>query len=582
MLNLLKARWVFYGLEAPIVSWAVAIGLVLFMVGYWARMYFWVFLPIGKEIKQCRQYLADLKKRVQLSNLGLEAQTCDEIRQIFDQHEILKPYWQGFSKRLIRRSADRSDYFWTLDNVGEAFSESALIGSRLNLSFCQALPSIITGIGLLFTFIAILIALLDVRLNNTRVEGIDLLIQGLSGKFISSIAALFLATLHLLFEKSAFHWLRNNYQQLVVSLDDLFPRLTLAHLFVDVRAHVAEQTNAFRAFNSNIGPALKASIAEGMGPTLERMVTSIEDLNRLLRLNEEQKRESITNSIEKLLVDLSDSLNRTISGMSESFSNKLVGSAQTQFSEVLTTLSSTAELLNGMNSQFGSLTLKLEDMMERMSQRLESNAEVTAGTAKEVLKQAGDWSDRSAAQIEQMLDTHQQQAARVEDLRLTFTTALAGFSKAIEKHSVMISGLGEIAGQVTATVGAINQSMLGIQSAQEALEQVATETRIQAEHLAKANGHQEAIWSNIESNLNSYNQTFVQVEEAAQALLSQINEQLNNYTRATQNGFQSLVEIADNHFSNATKRLGASVDELDEVLTDLADTLGETRHNGTR
>src|SRR5262249_40249798 len=161
--------------------------------------------------------------------------------------------------------------------------------------------------------------------------------------------------------------------QLVISLDDLFPRLTLAHLFLDVRAHVAEQTNAFRAYNSNLAPALKASISEGLGPTLERMAASIEDLNRLLRLNEEQKRESITDSIEKLLVDLSNSLTKSISGMSESFSNNLIGSAQTQFSEVLTTLVNTAELLSGMNNQFGSLTLKLEDMMERMSQRLESN-----------------------------------------------------------------------------------------------------------------------------------------------------------------------------------------------------------------
>jgi hypothetical protein len=582
MLNLLKARWVFYGLEAPIVSWAVAIGLVLFMIGYWCRMYLLVFLPIGEQIKQCRQKLVDLKNRVQLSNLGLEGQTFDEIKHIFDQHEILKPYWQGFSKRLVRRSVERSDYFWTLDSAGETFSEQALIGNRLNLSFCQSLPSIITGIGLLFTFIAILIALLDVRLNNTRVEGIDLLIQGLSGKFISSIAALFLATLHILFEKSAFHRLRNNCQQLVISLDDLFPRLTLAHLFVDVRAHVAEQTNAFRAFNNNLAPALKASISEGLGPTLERMAASLEDLNQLLRLNEEQKRESITDSIEKLLANLSDSLTKSISGMSESFSNNLIGSAQTQFSEVLTTLANTAELFSGMNNQFGSLTLKLEDMMERMSQRLESNADVTAGTAKEILKQASDWSDRSAAQVEQMLNTHQGQFARVEELRIAFTSALAGFSKAIDKHSVMIGGLGEIAGQVTATVGAINQSMLGIQSAQEAFEQVAAETRIQAEHLAKANGHQEVIWSNIESNLTNYSQTFVQVEQAAQTLFSQINEQLNNYTRATQNSYQSLVEVADNHFSNATKRLGASVDELDEVLTDLADTISETRHNGTR
>ncbi len=511
---------------------------------------------------------------------GLEARSYDEVRSIFEQNEILKSCWQGFGKHLIRRSREGSDFFWSGESAAESFGESAIIGPRLNLTLCQALPGIITGIGLLFTFVAILIALLDVRLVNNRVQGIELLIQGLSGKFVSSIAALFLATIHLFIEKSAFHRLRNNCQQLVKTLDGLFPRLTLAHLFAEVRAQVAEQTNAIRSFNSNLAPALKASITEGVGPTLGRMVESIEGLNQLLRQNEAQKQESITGSIEKLLKDLSVSLTVSIERMSDSFN--LVGSAQTQFSEMRSSLSSTAELLNGMNNQFEGLTSKLENMMAQMSQRLESNAEVTTGAAKEILKQAGDWSDRSATQIEEMLKQHQQQVASVEKLRDAFTSALNNFTLAIERHSGMIRGLGETADRITKTVAAANQTMLGTQAAQKALEQVATQTRIQAEHLAKANERQEEIWRTLQSNLTRYTEAFSLVEKTAKALLSEINDHLNNYTRTTHNGFQQLVEMADNHFSNATNRLGASVEELDEVLNDLADTLAKTRYNGTR
>lgn len=583
MLNLLKAKWVFLGLEAPILSWIIVITLVLFTAGYWLKMYLGVFRPISKRIGLAKQKLAHMQKPNEVSNRsGLEAQSYDEVRSIFEQNEILKSCWQGFSKHLIRRSREGSDFFWSVESAGESFSESALIGARLNLTLCQALPGIITGIGLLFTFIAILIALLDVRLVNNRVQGIELLIQGLSGKFVSSIAALFLATIHLFIEKSAFHRLRNNCQQLVKTLDGLFPRLTLAHLFADVRAQVAEQTNTIRSFNSNLAPALKASITEGMGPTLKRMVESIESLNQLLRQNEAQKQESITGSIEKLLKDLSDSLTGSITRMSDSFSTNLVGSAQTQFSEMRDSLSSTAALLNGMNNQFEGLTLKLEDMMAQMSQRLESNAQVTTSAANEILTRANTWSDQSASQFEQMLKSHHQQVARVEELRDAFTSALDGFTQAIGRHAGMIRGLGDTADRITETVAAVNQTMLGTQAAQRALELVAEQTRIQAEHLAKANERQGEIWRTLQSNLTKYTETFSQVENTAKALLSEISDHLNNYTQATHNGFQQLVEMADNHFNNATNSLGASVNELDEVLNDLADTLGKTRFNGQR
>src|SRR5262245_34596056 len=352
MLNQLKAKWVYFGLEAPIISWLIVIVLVVSMLGYWLYMYFRVFRPISRQIGSALRSLSIVAEPEEVAhNIGLEARRFDEIGQIFEQNTILKRSWQSFCKRLIRRPGERDDFFWSSESADETFKESTLIGSRLNITWCQSLPGFITGVGLLFTFVAILIALLDVRLVNNRVQGIELLIQGLSGKFVSSIAALFLATIHLFIEKSAFHRLRNNCQQLVKTLDGLFPRLTLAHLFAEVRAQVAEQTNVIRSFNSNLAPALKASITEGVGPTLERMVQSIEGLNQLLRQNEAQKQESITGSIEKLLKDLSVSLTVSIERMSDSFSNNLVGSAQTQFSEMRSSLSSTAELLNGMNNQ---------------------------------------------------------------------------------------------------------------------------------------------------------------------------------------------------------------------------------------
>jgi hypothetical protein len=58
-------------------------------------------------------------------------------------------------------------------------------------SLAEALPGWLTAIGLLTTFLAILLGLQGVKvLTNLEVRGIGGLVNGLSGKFFSSIVAL--------------------------------------------------------------------------------------------------------------------------------------------------------------------------------------------------------------------------------------------------------------------------------------------------------------------------------------------------------------------------------------------------------
>lgn len=612
MLNFLKAKWTFIGLEAPIISWLIVVILLVGAIVYWARLVR-IFLSLKAALAQINQAVAQTRARYPEERKGLPAQAYDEVNQHFEQAGILKSCWQRFNHYLISRLDERNnqDYFWASESATDAFSESAIIGSRINLSFCQSLPGIITGIGLLFTFIAILIALLDVRLVNNRVQGIELLIQGLSGKFISSIAALFLATIHLFIEKIAFNKLHQQCAQLAGTLDNLFPRLTNAKLLEELRAQVAEQTNALRSFNSSLAPALKASITEGVGPMLNQMAHSIEGLNELLRQSEAQKQDSITGSIEKLLEDLKLSLTTSIDQMSHSFSETLSSNAKTEFSQVIESLSSTASLLDGMNAQFAntqkgmgelielakmstaeqfregrlqveSLTSKLDEMLAQMTQQFESNAATTAGAAQEIMAQANSWSTQNGAQIERMMTAYKQQSVSVEELRQAFSASLGNFTEAIGKHGAVINDMRQITNQFSAIATSIKEAAIETHAAQRSLQQVAAHTETQAEHLAEANKRQEEMWRNLQTDLVKYKDTFGQVGKAAGELLNQINGHLKNYTDTTHSSFQQLVNLADNHFSNATSKLGASVEELDEVLGDLADTLARIPQNGKR
>src|SRR5437667_435030 len=139
--------------------------------------------------------------------------------------------------------------------------------------------------------------------NNSKAEGSaamkggDVLITGLSCKFVSSIVALLLATVFIFCEKWLFHALDKARLQLTNALDRLFPRLTPVHILSEVQRDIGEQTLAFRHFNADLSGKLKQSFSESMGPTIQHMVETIDELNRLLRAAEAQKQESITGSL---------------------------------------------------------------------------------------------------------------------------------------------------------------------------------------------------------------------------------------------------------------------------------------------
>jgi hypothetical protein len=641
MIELLKTKWILFGLEAPVISWAVAFTLLM-LTGYWLLRLFLRCRTASRKCQVVAKKLTEIRRRHEGANsrTGLSAAAYDEASLSFEKETSLKSCWRKFDGQLIRRSDGQADYFWSVESAAQSFNEDAIIGAKVNRSFYAALPGIITGVGLLFTFIAILIALLDVRLVNNRVQGIELLIQGLSGKFVSSIVALLCATIFILCEKVLSHRVSKSRLQLVEAIDSLFPRLTLPRLMMAIHNNVSQQTNAIRSFNTDLAPILHQSINASMGPALERMVASIEGLNEHLRqsaaqsqgslstaigqmiasldnLNQHlaqtqaQKQTSIAEETKRTLEELSGSLKDSIGQMSAAFSDALSGGARDEFSLVIQALSNTRGLLDDTNRQFtnaqnaiatlidlaksstseqikegqiqmAAMTAKIEKLMEQMGQKLEASAATTTDAAQNVITRAEAWSAQSAGQLASLLNSHQQQAMTVSELRGALETTLKGFNEAISKQTDALNGLRPVTSQVAATVSAIGEAVQKMQHTQQSLQQVAAQAEAQVKELGSANQHQEQVRQYIQSSMVQYEKLFQNVEDSAAALLGEINQQLKDLMAVSNQGFQQLVNQADNHFSTATQRLAAMVEELNDPLDTLSEQLSklQVQNNG--
>lgn len=114
-------------------------------------------------------------------------------------------------------------------SANEFFSFEVLCAGQLNVRFYRQLPTFLTGIGLLFTFIAILIGLSKLHANGPHIEGIQGLINGLSGKFVTSIVGLACANIFTLLENSIWQHLESQHRTCLSLLDELFPQKAAGH-----------------------------------------------------------------------------------------------------------------------------------------------------------------------------------------------------------------------------------------------------------------------------------------------------------------------------------------------------------------
>jgi hypothetical protein len=169
------------------------------------------------------------KKRVHPNETSEARRDLDDLQALdrtFRTAPALVKEWLSYRKTFAVEQS-----VWFLEptvhgqrSATEFFSFEVLCAGQLNVRFYRQLPSFLTGIGLLFTFIAILIGLSKLHANGPQIEGIQGLINGLSGKFVTSIVGLACANVLTLLENSMWHSLESQHRRCLSLLDELFPQ----------------------------------------------------------------------------------------------------------------------------------------------------------------------------------------------------------------------------------------------------------------------------------------------------------------------------------------------------------------------
>jgi hypothetical protein len=183
--------------------------------------------------------------------------------------------WVQFRKTLLIEHVPwfREPRIYSTRRADEFFTQEAVLGGQLDLGFYNQIPSLITGMGLLLTFVAICLGLSRLHADGQTITGIQGLINGLAGKFITSIVGLVCANLFVLVEKPIVRRLDALHRECLALLDESFPRRTVEDLLDALGSRGKEQASTASGENGE-------KRGEEPHPSLDQLKTPIEVLTR--------------------------------------------------------------------------------------------------------------------------------------------------------------------------------------------------------------------------------------------------------------------------------------------------------------
>jgi len=353
----------------------VAIGLILILWATWRTFQVWI--RTGK-------YLRLAKK---LGSNGVLAQTRSEWSQRkgyklasdFNDMLVEVPRLGEPLEKDLKRCGPASEVFNT-SNMGQG-----IVGSRL----LMATPAILTGLGVLGTFVGLAMGIGGLDLGSENIEDLDKsispLIKGSSTAFVTSVWGVTCSILFTLVEKILEWFAVLRIRSVQTAFDALAPRYTPEESMIALHRSSSQQEEILKGLAVAIGEQMQKAInriGEGITEAVkEALGGQAQDLGKMS-----------ADLISKALTDELVNLQQAVSGMSDGFKTEF-GAASEKLSS---TIAGFDTLLNGVDSTVKSSQTAMTQAVERLT----AHEEVVKG-----LQEGAENLQKAATELSSMRET---------------------------------------------------------------------------------------------------------------------------------------------------------------------------------
>lgn len=485
-------------------------------------------------------------------------------------------------------------------------------------------PSLLTGLGILGTFLGLSLGLTNVDLASNNLEtlkqGLRTLLSGANTAFITSVWGIGLSIALTGLQKWYSSQIAGEMDKICSMLDGLFARRPAEVWLSEVYREAREQTAELKKFNDelawNIAAALDEKLAVRLTPALENLLAAIEKLTEtgsaeiarvisrdagteVARLGEIlQQASSVLSNVLSASSELQRSVSETVSrqlALTASRVEESLGSSAARFGELASQVvravdqmrQAVAEQISWQKQQFEELlgrvqeTTKsyLEDFLAKVGQALGNVSEQSSSVVAEMGGKVYNLLEELRGHMKKLGEEY---AARRDEMRSAIdeiTTLLAVMERLIKEAAAVLEAYRESAQPVREAGAVLAESVQSLANVGTTLRQAILELKglwdeyrqqsAQAvSEIKQALQHTEFAW-------RAYEDRFGQLRQELESVFETLRAGLSDYNKVVYEGISGCLRELDGEMGKAISSLGAGVAELKETLDDFAVFLEE-------
>lgn len=530
----------FDSLTGPVIT--VSIAIVLGAAFFWYR---W-----NPRIKSVAVELRNLQKALDSSEIKGRQAITTAIEQTKDVN--VRNALREIQSGLFEIPGDLGVKTYSLRFYQDILTPRVLLAKKVNLALYEAAPNILIGVGLLFTFGFLAIALADVMPalgpsaapENIR-SAISGLLQNASGKFLTSIAGMSCSLLWSYASKRNLENLEDEIEALCSAMqmhvEDTGSEAAISAqiaLLSEILNENREQVGQLKRFETDFAVAIGKALGSQMQPALERLAATISDALRALTekvgtMNEE--------ALRKMLSDFKNAITEHSGEEMEAFKRTLI--------EISEQIKTAAQKLEGAGGEAGA-AIKAGGK--------ELTDALTGG--------AGDLR-QAAGLLEQAMVTAK---ATVNDMDATLEKALEQGKSGFEKLQAILLQLSSTAADVGTFVNTIQNVSADFKDSANAVSDTTS-------NLEKVVVEQSNIVSSVSNTANTLGVALTSANQEFRTSAQAMTDTTKEMTAGVEAYSQQLVTLHANLDENLAKAIGSLNSTVSELIDGLDDFLEEVR-----
>ena len=561
-------------------AWGVSI--LCGVIGLWAIVAYARFrsrlAPYHREMARMCNLLTSFKDEEDLA-----ARFSD-----LDEHAgatgVLGHQWAEFKDTLLDPAIDdERQVLYSSQPAGTFFSRDSLLGERINLRLFNALPNLLTGTGILGTFVGLVagIYLAGASLANpeTAQAALGDLLGGASLAFLTSIVGLLSSILFSSAEKHQLHGFEQRRQCWVNKLDERLRRVSVELLTRDGLSESRRQTELLGGFTEQLAfqltealertvpKALEAQVAQPLTDALTKLQSSVDEMARnQSKTNEDTLREIV-----------------------DRFSSSITGAAGEEMKEFGTTMklmsTQLTKQIGAIAEQQASVRKQSEESVGQLAKVFQEGAEGLQERVAASVNEVLDGLSTTVTEMSALLDAAGgRMAEQLDATTAAFGSTVGTLNNSVEEIRHILTSANRLMEYTDQLVAATREAMGSADEVAKSLESSTQEIRSAAllgqdsasnlsksgQVLVDAMATFQSSQERVEGVWNEYQQRFQNVDEALGKTFAEIDTGLQGYSH----NIRDFVRELDQHTGKITASLAGAVEELNGGIEDLAVTFG--------